>query len=148
MASKKNIILIKCPKISKEELEEIIYSDGGDKLEIILYGQKLQRLFIKAAIKMFCIETYNANISDHLIDFINDNKSTELITLENIIKSESPFLKNVIEFIKKYSNHMISKQIILDGSYYLQKSSFPCQDPGSEFLEFKRKSIRGFMGTS
>ena len=145
---KKKKELIECSKISKEEFEEILYSDGGDKLELFLYGQKLQRLFIKAALKMLCLETYNVDISEHLKDFINDNKSMKFIPINNYFRNEYSFLNHLIEYIKRYSDHRISKQIFLDGNCCLQKSSFACQDPGSEFLEFKRISIRGFMGTS
>ena len=129
-------------------MEEIIYSDGGDKLEIILYGQKLQKLFIKAAIKMLDIEYYNMDISEHLTSFLNDNKSFELIDIKEEQDKKSSFIKNLLEFIKKYSDRRISKQCFLDGNYCLQRASFACQDPGSEFLEFKRISIKEFMGTS
>ena len=33
-------------------MKEILFSDGGDKLEILLYGQKLERIFINAALKI------------------------------------------------------------------------------------------------
>ena len=129
-------------------MEEIIYIDGGDKLEIILYGQKLQKLFIKAAIKMLDIEYYNVDISEHLTSFLNDNKSFELIDIKEEQDKKSSFIKNLLEFIKKYSDRRISKQCFLDGNYCLQRASFICQDPGSDFLEFKRISIKEFMGTS
>ena len=145
---KKKKELINNPKISKEEFEEIIYSDGGDKMEIILYGQKLQKLYIKAAIKMLDLEYYNMDISDHLVSFLNDNKSADFIDIKEEQEKNSSFLKTLLEFIKKYSDRRISKQSILDGKYCLQRASFSCQDPGSEFIEFKRISIREFMGTS
>ena len=145
---KKKKELINYPKISNEEFEEIINSDGGDKMEIILYGQKLQKLYIKAAIKMLDLDYYNVDISDHLLSFLKDNKSVELIDIKEEQKKNSSFLKTLLEFIKKYSDRRTAKQSILDGKYCLQRAPFSCQDPGSEFIELKRISIREFMGTS
>ena len=70
---KKKKELTKVHKISKDEMEELTNSDGGDKLEIIQYGQKLQRLYIKAAINLLKIEVYQTDISNHLCNFIEDN---------------------------------------------------------------------------
>ena len=113
---KKKKELIKCPRISKEELEEIIYSDGGDKLEILLYGQKLKKLYIKAAIRMLDREYYNTSISEHLMNFINDNKSTDLINLDQELGKNSSFIRIIVNYIKNYSNRRIKKQTFLDGN--------------------------------
>ena len=117
-------------------------------MEIFLYGQKLQKLYIKAAIKMLDLDYYNVDISDHLLSFLKDNKSVELIDIKEEQKKNSSFLKTLLEFIKKYSDRRTAKQSILDGKYCLQRAPFSCQDPGSEFIELKRISIREFMGTS
>ena len=146
---KKKKELINVPRISKDEMREILFSDGGDKLEILLYGQKLERLFIKAALNMLCKKTYDMDITEHLENFINDNRETGLIKYDNFVKDEDePFLKDLFEFIQKYCNHRISKQTILDGTSCLQTRSNASQDPGSSFLDFKRINIREYMGTS
>ena len=144
---KKKKELINIPRISKDEMKEILFSDGGDKLEILLYGQKLQRLFINAALKILTKKTYSTDITDHLKNFINDNRATGLIKYDECFEDE-PFLKNLFEFIQKYCNHRISRESILDGNACIETSSYASQDPGSSFLDFKRINIREYMGTS
>ena len=97
---------------------------------------------------MLDLDYYNVDISDHLLSFLKDNKSVELIDIKEEQKKNSSFLKTLLEFIKKYSDRRTAKQSILDGKYCLQRAPFSCQDPGSEFIELKRISIREFMGTS
>ena len=85
---KKKKELINVPRISKDEMREILFSDGGDKLEILLYGQKLERFFIKAALNMLSKKTYDMDITEHLENCINDNRETGLIKYDNFIKDE------------------------------------------------------------
>lgn len=135
-------------KISSDEITEIKKSDGGDKLEILLYGQKLQQLYINGALNIIDINSYNKNISEHLIEFLEKNKSIDSIELDEKKLTELPLLQKLINFVKKYS---LNKRIIkeqLDGNIAMQIAPTATQIPGNIFVEFKRISVRNKYGTS
>ena len=135
-------------KISSDETTEIKKSDCGDKLEILLYGQKLQQLYINGALHIIDINSYNKNISEHLIEFLEKNKSIDMIELDEKKLAQLPLLQKLIKFIKKYS---LNKRIIkeqLDGNIAMQIASSATQIPGNIFLEFNRISVSNKYGTS
>ena len=134
--------------ISSDELKEIKESDIGDKFEILLYGQKLQQLYINGALDIIDIISYNKSISEHLIDFLDKNKSINMIELDEKKLQKIPLLQKLINFVKKYS---LNKNIIkeyLDGNIAIQIASSATQIPGNTFMEFKRISVRNKYGTS
>ena len=133
--------------LSSEEIKELKESDWGDKLEIMLYGQKLEKLYINAAINMFDIKTYNKSISEHMKEFLDNNKPCGTINLESRI-NKLPLLNKLMDMIKKYSKNKRMYRLSLDGNTCLQISSCAIQDPGDVFLEFKSLNFREYMGTS
>ena len=130
--------------ISKDEIREIKESDGGDKMEILLYGQKLQQLYISGALNILDINSYNKNIKDHLKDFLEQNKACKEITLDE----NNSLLKKLINLVKRSIPRKRIIRTALDGKISLQIASSATQIPGAAFIEFQNPSIRGYYGTS
>ena len=136
-------------KISEEELKEIKESDGGDKLEILLYGQKLQQLYVKGALYILDINSYKKSITEHLKEFLENNKPSDNIVLNEEKLQNLPLLKKLIDLIKKYSTGKRIFREELNGNIALQIASSASQIPGHCFLECKRISVKdGYFGTS
>lgn len=97
---------------------------------------------------MLKIETYESDISEHLIKFIQDNKISEDINLDKELEEGQTFLNDFIEIIKKYSPTKRFYKNYLDGNSCLQMESIACQQSGDCFIEYNRKNVREYMGTS
>ena len=98
---------------------------------------------------MLKIENYQADISDHLLKFIEDNQEIkDIINLDDEMGKEIFFLYNLVQIIDKYSPSIRKKDHSLDGTSCLKIEAVSCQNPGSIFLENKSISFREYMGTS
>ena len=111
----------------------------------MLYGQKLQLLYINGALSILDIKSYNKSISEHLKDFLEKNKPCREIQLDKV---EIPLLQKFILLVKKYSPNKRLIKTELDGNLSMQIESSVIQDPGSVFLEFESANVRGYYGTS
>ena len=60
----------------------------------MLYGQKLQHLFIGGAFNILDINSYNKSISEHLKEFLERNRPCPTIELNTEILQKLPLLKN------------------------------------------------------
>ena len=134
--------------MSEDELREIKKSDGGDKMEILLYGQKLQHLFIGGAFNILDINSYNKSISEHLKEFLEQNRPGPTIELNNEILQKLPLLKKLIDFVQKYSpnRRIINEQ--LNGNISLQITSPVTHITGYVFTEAKSIKAKDIFGTS
>ena len=145
---KKKKKLLNISKMSEDELREIKKSDGGDKMEILLYGQKLQHLFIGGAFNILDINSYNKSISEHLKEFLEQNRPGPTIELNNEILKKLPLLEKLIDFVQKYSpnRRIINEQ--LNGNISLQITSPVTHIPGYVFTEAKSIKAKDIFGTS
>ena len=135
--------------ILKTKAKIIKESDGGDKLEILLYGQKLQQLYVKGALYILDINSYKKSITEHLKEFLENNKPSDNIVLNEEKLQNLPLLKKLIDLIKKYSTGKRIFREELNGNIALQIASSASQIPGHCFLECKRISVKdGYFGTS
>ena len=141
---KKKKELLNITNISEDELREIKESDGGDKLEILLYGQKLQQLYISGALNILDINSYNNSITDHLKNFIEQNKGCK----EIILNQNNSLLEKLINLVQKLIPKKRIIRTVLDGNTSLQIASSATQVPGAAFIEFQNPSVRGYYGTS
>lgn len=142
---KKKIEILNTLNFSQDELREIKESDEGDKLEILLFYQKLQQLYINEAINILDINSYNKSIYEHLKDFLEKNKPCSEIHLDKI---EIPVIKKLIQLVEKYSLNKRMVRTELDGNISIQIESSATQVSGSVFLEFKSDNVRGYYGTN
>ena len=62
MLKKKELVIINV--ITDNEYFDKENNDGGDIIKIYLYGQKLQRLFLKAKMNFFKIKNYKKSVAE------------------------------------------------------------------------------------
>ena len=136
-------------EINEKELKEIKESDGGDKLEILLYGQKLQHLYVNGALYILDISSYNKSITEHLKEFLEKNKPFNKLVLNEEKLERLPLIKKLIDL---NNNNPACKRIFreeLNGNIALQTESSATQIPGYSFLECRRISVKDrYFGTS
>ena len=146
---KKKKELLDVFKVSNDEIREIKQSDGGDKLEILLYGQKLQHIYISAALYLLDIDSYNKSISEHLIEFLEINmQAKKMIELDEARMQKLPLLQKIIDLVNKCSLNKRISRLQLDGNFAMQVASSATQVSGFVFTEFKSVSVRSLYGTS
>ena len=113
--------------------------DGGNRVEIYLYGSILYKLSFSEALKMHDISTWNSSVLEHLKQFKKNNKTiskTEEVKLNDIIKSKkmSDFIKDIfVQFNQHYEcNDILLFNYSVSGSskkrnedlYYTKKDVF------------------------
>ena len=113
--------------------------DGGNRVEIYLYGSILYKLSFGEALKMYDISTWNLSVLEHLKQFNKNNKTiskTEEIKINDIIKNNkmSDFIKDIfIQFNQHYEcNDILLFNYSVSGSskkpnedlYYIKKDVF------------------------
>ena len=94
--------------------------DGGEKAEVLLYGNVLKNIYFGQALELFKYDNWQKSIPEHIQNFINcknNKKKNEDICLEEIIADNELCLFYKL-LVKKFIEHFReSKRNIVNYNY-------------------------------
>lgn len=118
---------------------DCISLDGGEKAEVFLYGNTLDKIYLPQSLELFKLKNWNKSIPEHIENFnncINNKPKSETIETDKIIKDDNlcQFYKLLVQKFNKFFNEN-------SNNITYSNTTFSAKNTNNIIIDYKKDCI-------